>query len=375
MRNFMKHKTAIFLIGATLIIAILIGIFGAVASKEVASLSENAVGTVAEPGHAMSSGIGGWFSNIFTYFGSVKNLREEVAALEKENIDLDKKVRKLQGMEKENERLRAMVDLVEEEKKLDVVAARVIAKDPSNWYSSFTINKGTKDGIKKNQAVFTGNYELIGRVYKVGNGWAEIITVLDPDSSVGCTIERTKDIGVLEGDSSLRLQGLCRLGYLSRDAEISVGDYVETSGLGGIYPKGLLVGKITEVQEDNATMSKYATVEPIADIERVREVFVLRSFSEEIKPEVELKEKEDRDNSEQKKESSSSKDNEESESKDEKKSESKDDKKDKAKDTSKETDKATAKSDEKPAKKPEEESKSEDDDSESADTGEMELIE
>ncbi len=366
MRNFMKHKTAIFLIGATLIIAILIGIFGAVASKEVASLSENAVGTVAEPGHAMSSGIGGWFSNIFTYFGSVKKLREEVAALEKENIDLDKKVRKLQGMEKENERLRAMVDLVEEEKKLDVVAASVIAKDPSNWYSSFTINKGTKDGIKKNQAVFTGNYELIGRVYKVGNGWAEVITVLDPDSSVGCTIERTKDIGVLEGDSSLRLQGLCRLGYLSRDAEISVGDYVETSGLGGIYPKGLLIGKITEVQEDNATMSKHATVKPIADIERVREVFVLRSFSEEIKPEVELKEKEARNDSEQKEESSSSKD----------------DKKETAKDTSKETDKATAKSDEKPAKKSEDASKKSSEngtktegDSESTDAGEMELIE
>ncbi len=283
MRNFRKHKTTIFLIASTLVIAVLIGIFGAVASKETASLAENAVGVTAEGGQEITSGIGGWFRNIFSYFGSVKKLREENEALKKMNIELDKQVKDMLGLEYENEDLRAMLGLAETEPKLDLVAARVIAKDPSNWYSSFTINKGTKDGIEKNQAVFTGNGELLGQVYKVGSSWAEIITVLDPDSSVGSAVGRTNDIGVLEGDYSLRLKGLCRLGYLSRDAEIAVGDYVETSGMGGIYPKGLLIGKVTEVIEENATMSKYATVEPLANIDKVNEVFVLRTFTEEIK--------------------------------------------------------------------------------------------
>lgn len=291
MRNFRKHKTAIFLISATLLIAIFIGIFGAVASNEMASLAENAVGSAAEPGQTAASGIRGWFRNIFAYFGSVKSLREENAALKQSNIELDKQVRDMMGLEEENQQLRAMLDLFEAEADLDLIAAQVIAKDPSNWYSSFTINRGTKDGIEKNQAVFTGNGELIGQVYKVGGSWAEIITIVDPDSGVGSMVQRTKDIGVLEGDSSLRMKGLCRLGYLSRDTDVAVGDYVETSGMGGIYPRGLLIGKVTEVIEDNATMSKYATVEPLADIDRVTEVFVLKSYTEEIKAVVQPDEK------------------------------------------------------------------------------------
>lgn len=283
MRDFRKHKTTIFVVALTLVIAILIGIFGAVASKEAASLAENAVGVTAEGGQAFASGVGNWFRNIFSYFGSVKKLREENEALKKLNIDLDKQVKDFQGLEYENEELRNMLGLTETEAKLDLVAARVIAKDPSNWYSSFTINKGANDGIEKGQAVFTGSGELLGQVFKAGSSWAEIITVLDPDSAVGSAVARTNDIGVLEGDYSLRLKGLCRLGYLSRDAEIAVGDYVETSGMGGIYPKGLLIGKVTEVVEENATMSKYATVEPLADIDKVIDVFVLKTFTEEIK--------------------------------------------------------------------------------------------
>ncbi len=298
MRNFKKHKTAIFLISATLVLAIIIGVFGAIASKEVASLTENAVGITMGPGQEATTGIGGWFRNIFVYFGSIKALREENETLKKENIKLDKQVRDMMGLEAENDRLRIMLDLAKTENNLDLVASRVIAKDPSNWYSSFTINKGTEHGIEKNQAVFTANRELIGQIYKVGTNWAEVITILDPDSGVGSMVERTQDIGVLEGDSSLRMKGLCRLGYLSRDAEIAVGDYVETSGLGGIYPKGLLIGKVTEVKEDNATMSKSATVEPIADIDRVNEVFVLRSYTEVIKPATVLDEEEEQEEDE-----------------------------------------------------------------------------
>ncbi len=283
MRNFWEHKTTVFLIAATLVAALLIGIFSALASGEKAGAAENVIGAVAEPGQAAVSGTGNWFTNLFSGFGSVKALRAENAALKQENMELDKKLRDMQGMEEENDRLRAMLDLTKTENKLDLAAAQVIAKDPSNWYSSFTINKGTNDGIEKNQPVFTADLELVGRVYKVGSSWAEIITILDPESGVGSMVQRTKDVGVVEGDSALRNQGYCRLGYLSRDAEVAVGDYVETSGMGGVFPKGLLIGKVMEITEDNATMSKYATVEPLVDMSKLTEVFVLQSYTEEIK--------------------------------------------------------------------------------------------
>lgn len=214
-------------------------------------------------------------------------MRAENEELKRANVELDKQVRDAQGMEQENQELRAMLNLMKTENKLDLVAAQVIAKDPSNWYSSFTINKGTDDGIQKNQPVLTANKELVGQVYKVGSSWAEIITILDPDSGVGSLIERSKDIGIIEGDASLRHQGLCRLGYLSRETDIEVGDYVETSGMGGIYPKGLLIGTVLDIREDNTNMSKYATIKPIVELGKLTQVCVLKNFVEEIKRDAE----------------------------------------------------------------------------------------
>ena len=225
----------------------------------------------------------GRIQGIFSYFGSVKSLRAENEALKQENVALDKQVRDTEGLTQENQELRAMLNLMKTESKLDLVAAQVIAKDPSNWYSSFTINKGSNDGILKNQPVLTANKELIGQVYKVGSNWAEIITILDPDSGVGSMIERSKDLGVVEGDTALLQQGLCRIGYLARDTDIKIGDYIETSGMGGVYPKGLLIGTVLEIGEDHTNMSKYATVQPAVSIGKLSQVCVLTGFTEEIK--------------------------------------------------------------------------------------------
>lgn len=283
MRNFREHKTAVFLIAATLAVAVLIGVFAAFSGRDRAGAAENLVGAAAEPGQTAASGAGGWLQGIFSYFGSVKALRAENEALKQENVALDKQVRDTEGLTQENQELRAMLNLMKTESKLDLVAAQVIAKDPSNWYSSFTINKGTNDGILKNQPVLTANKELIGQVYKVGSNWAEIITILDPDSGVGSMIERSKDLGVVEGDTALLKQGLCRLGYLARDTDIRNGDYVETSGMGGVYPKGLLIGTVLEIGEDHTNMSKYATIQPAVSIGKLSQVCVLTGFTEEIK--------------------------------------------------------------------------------------------
>ncbi len=283
MRNFREHKTAVFLIAATLAVAVLIGVFAAFSGRDRAGAAENLVGAAAEPGQTAASGAGGWLQGLFSYFGSVKALRAENEALKQENVALDKQVRDTEGLTQENQELRAMLNLMKTESKLDLVAAQVIAKEPSNWYSSFTINKGSNDGILKNQPVLTANKELIGQVYKVGSNWAEIITILDPDSGVGSMIERSKDLGVVEGDTALLQQGLCRLGYLARDTDIKIGDYIETSGMGGIYPKGLLIGTVLEIGEDHTNMSKYATVQPSVSIGKLSQVCVLTGFTEEIK--------------------------------------------------------------------------------------------
>lgn len=277
MRKLLDHKLAVFLIVGTIILSVIIGIFAARAAKEQASFAETMVESTMIPGQVGASGIGGWFRNFFGYFGSVKDLRAENELLKQENVDLDKRLRDIQGMEEENMELREMLDLTREETELDLVAASVVAKDPSNWYSTFTINKGSQDGIQKNQPVITGKKELVGLVYRVGPDWAEIMTVLDPESGVAAMVERSKDIGILEGDAALRYQGLCKMGYLSRDTDIEIDDYVETSGMGGIYPKGLLLGRVYDMMDEPSTMSKYAVIEPTVNFSKLSQVFVLRN--------------------------------------------------------------------------------------------------
>ena len=320
MRNLFEHKTAVFIIAATVVAAIIIGIFGALASGDKATVAENTANSAVSGGQGGVSALGNLFSGLFDGFGDTKALREENERLKFENMELDKRLRDAEILEDENAELREMLELQETEAKLDIEAARVISKDPSNYYSTFVINKGTDDGIEKNQPVITAQKAVIGQVYKVGSNWAEIITVIDPESGVGAMIERTGDLGVVEGDASLRLNGQCRLGYLSRDAEVQPNDYLETSGMGGVYPKGLLIGKVIEVKEDNATMSKYAMVEPIADIERLNQVFVLKSYVEEIKR---YEKKTETDDEEEDSKDSKSKKNDDDEDEDKPKSTSK----------------------------------------------------
>ena len=234
MRRLFDNKPVIFLIAATVVLAIIIGIF---ASRDRdASFVEGVGGAAVTPVQGAVSEAGGFLGGIFGYFGNVKSLRAENEKLKGENTNLQKQIRDMEGLEEENKELRKMLDLRKKQTKVDLLAASVASKDPSNWYSTFTINRGSKDGVEKNQAVVNSNRELVGQISRTGDNWAEVITILDSQSAIGATIKRSKEIGIVEGDASLRYSGKCRLGYIARDTDIQTGDFIETSGLGGIFP-------------------------------------------------------------------------------------------------------------------------------------------
>lgn len=278
MRRLFDHKLTVFLIAVTIILAVAIGVFSLRDRGD--SITENIGGAAVTPVQEAVSDTGGWFSNIFNYFGSVKKLKAENEQLKNENTNLQKQIRDMDGLKSENDELRKMLDLKKTQTKVDMVAASVVAKNPSNWYSVFTINRGTKDGIEKNQAVVNSSRQLVGQISGVGDSWAEIITILDSQSSIGAEISRSAEIGIIEGDANLRYSGRCRLGYIARDTDVQIGDFVETSGLGGIFPKGLLIGTVEDIYEENSTMSKAATIKPLADIARLNEVFVITDYDE-----------------------------------------------------------------------------------------------
>ena len=112
-------------------------------------------------------------------------------------------------------------------------------------------------------------------MYEVGSNWAKIITITDPECSVGALIERSDEYGVTEGDAAFGQEGKCKLSYISKNTNLLVGDTLLTSGLGGIFPPGLLIGKVQSIKTDVQGISQYAVVEPLCDLEKLKSVLIV----------------------------------------------------------------------------------------------------
>lgn len=277
MSRFFKSKFFIILAIVTVVILILMAV--STVSTDKAGFASDAVGTVMSPVQRFFRGVGDATGDFFSYFRTNKSYREENEKLTARVEELETETRELYALRNENERLRGLLSLSETMTDYKTVSARVIAKDPGAWFSAFKIDKGTKHGIQKNDAVITAQ-GLVGYVFEVGSTWSNVVSIIDSRSAAGCRIERTGDMAVVEGGLDLMNEGACHLSYLSRDAEVAVGDFVETSGLGGIYPEKLLIGKITSLSVDHQGLYYEAVVEPAVDFKRITEVMVVRKQEE-----------------------------------------------------------------------------------------------
>ncbi len=150
------------------------------------------------------------------------------------------------------------------------VAARVITRDPSRWFTTLTIDRGGRDGVVRNTPVVTPD-GVVGRVIEVTPTASRVLLIADSRSALGILIQDTRDAGVVEG----RGGGTLHLKYLSRAARVNAGDMVVTSGLGGVFPRGLVVGRITNVTREEGALLQEAEVEPAAALDRLEEVLIL----------------------------------------------------------------------------------------------------
>lgn len=274
MSYFMKNKYIVGLIIITIIIFVLMGLSTIDRSKT--PMVENVIGVVISPVQNVFSSVGNYIENLAQFVFDMKTLKQQNEELSKKVDQLEQDNRGIQELQDENQRLRELMELKQKQKQFDTIGADIIAKEPGNWFNAFTIDKGTANGLQKKCAVITSK-GLVGYIYDIGSNWAKVIAIIDPDSSAGGTIVRTRDSAVVKGDVNLEKDGLCKMTYLSKEADIISGDLIETSGLGGIYPKGLLIGKVGEIKPEEQGISQYAIIEPAVDFERLKEVLVIRS--------------------------------------------------------------------------------------------------
>lgn len=247
-------------------------------SKSGNNAFSNAVNTVLTPVQKVSSKVITPIRESFSYIGKTRKYKEENEELKVKNQYLEAQIKDISEYIDENKRLKELLDISNDMTGYETVAARVVGYEPDNWFSYLTIDKGTKDGIEESDTVITAK-GLVGQVAQVGHNWAKISTIINSKSSAGVRIVRNGEIGIVEGDIKLSKTNKCKLGYLVENASVIAGDILETSGLGGIYPPGLMVGKITDVSKDNMGRLDYAVIEPFINFNKLYEVIVIKDWS------------------------------------------------------------------------------------------------
>ncbi len=213
-----------------------------------------------------------------SFFKDSKAIKEENDKLKAKIDILEKENNELKGLEQKNTELRAALELKNQLDQFKELGANIIANDAGNWFNTFTVDRGTNDGVQRNSTVISGR-GLVGRVSVCGPSTSKVISIIDVDSTVSARVTKTGLRGFVKGDIKLKDKGLCRLEFVAENVDVSVGDRVETSGLGGYFPKGIIIGTIKEIRQINSELNRYAIVEPAVDFERIEEVFVLKNKS------------------------------------------------------------------------------------------------
>lgn len=197
-------------------------------------------------------------------------MKKEIIELKKELSQREVKLVQDEELLKENQRLRKLLSF-KKSSNLSLVAASVIARDPSNWSSSIIIDRGKKDLIKEGQIVITP-LGLVGRVLEVGRTTSKVILVNDANFSIAALVQRNREEGILKGT----LSGRCQVSFLSSQSDIRLGDLAVTSGLGGNSPKGILIGHIIELEGEGLYRRCY--LKPSVRLSTLEEVLVIVSL-------------------------------------------------------------------------------------------------
>lgn len=205
------------------------------------------------------------------YEKEIKNLKTELVRMRAILVDY-------YDVKRENAQYLKFYGFKKQNKSLKFKTAEVIARDPNDLFYGFTLDKGSSDGVCENDPVITEN-GLIGRVSAVREHSCRVKTILSPEYKMGAIDAETGDSGVVTGKKSLADNNQTALMYISAQNKIKPGDIIVTTGLGGICPKGLPIGKVMETKNDDYDSSFYAVIEPFDDVKNVIDVFILTDFS------------------------------------------------------------------------------------------------
>jgi len=281
-----KEKKINFKVIATGVVAItLIGIVGiSIGSNKGsnpigANMGMNSISTISSTINSGFNFVKGGFENIINFHKNAKKaeaLEEENNKLQQEVIDLQNKLDDTQSLES----LKSALNFVDEKYVAKTLSAKVVSKNDGNWYTTFVVSAGSKDGVKKDSLVMNGK-GLVGVVYEVSNNYCKVVSLLDTKSSVSFKLAKNSEFkGIItygeniDDEADYRNSGLLQGYMFDLNYNVLPGDVVTTSGL-GLFPEGIVIGKVEKVVEDKNNSLKYVIVKPNVDFKNIDDVVVV----------------------------------------------------------------------------------------------------
>lgn len=283
MRDFFKSRR-LRMLALVLAVTVAVSVVSGVVGKWL-DPQATAVGALLTPVQKLTTWLGNGVSDFILAHQRAEELAQENAELREDLQTVTEQLIDFESYQRENEYLKQFLEIKQNHEDYTFSNGRVISIDSTDGYLSYTVDRGTLDGVALHDPVMTAD-GLLGYISEISATSCVVMTVLNPSMSVGAYCARTGDYGVVSGLATLASGGECRLDYLSPETGLSPGDYIITSGLGGVFPEGLVIGTVKTVARDSATINSYAIVASTVEFDEVRDVMILTGFSgqKEVNP-------------------------------------------------------------------------------------------
>ncbi len=266
-----QFKIIVSVFAAVIVLAIIFGISGSRMTPGADVLS-----AITAPIRDFATSIGGEIKGFFKSMSDNNQVMLENEELKKQINELTGKLSDYEDISAQNSFYKEYLGIKESNPDFQFADAKVISRDSDDPFAGFTVNKGSLSGIHKHDPVIT-EAGLVGYVSEVGLSSCKITTILCPDIKLGALDSRTNDSGVVTGDLDSAKENKCKITNLSRSCSVSIGDFIQTSGE-GIFPEGILVGKIESIGSDKYNTSIYAQLNPFVDFSSLKSVMIITDF-------------------------------------------------------------------------------------------------
>ena len=274
MKHYFSTKVKVLLVVAVL----LAGALAVVSNLTGMSIPDMFVKGVLTPIRAGAQTLTNQAEQFYSYMFEYEALAAENAQLKEQIAQMEDDARQADALARENDRLRALLELVNSHEDYQLLDAYIISWSSVDWTSTFTVNRGSNAGIEAGMCAITANGEVVGLVSEVGSNYAVIKTILDSSLEISATISSSGYNGMVQGAYASGLAGKLRMDYLPSSSVIRNKDQVVTSG-STVYPRDLILGHVVDAGFDDTGVAKFAILEPAADIDALEQVFIITSYN------------------------------------------------------------------------------------------------